>query len=87
GLMRELPAGGAMVSVMASEAEVLPHLTDKVSIAAVNGPTSVVISGDEAEVLKIAERWKSKRLRVSHAFHSPLMDPMLEDFREAIGEI
>ncbi|MEN3586643.1 SDR family NAD(P)-dependent oxidoreductase, partial [Streptomyces sp. ZYX-F-203] len=86
-LMRELPAGGAMVSVMASEAEVLPHLTDNVSIAAVNGPVSVVIAGDDAEVLEIAGRWKFKRLRVSHAFHSPLMDPMLDDFREVVEDI
>ncbi|MGN9761895.1 SDR family NAD(P)-dependent oxidoreductase, partial [Streptomyces sp. SD31] len=86
-LMQELPAGGAMVSVVASEEEVLPHLTEKVSIAAVNGPASVVIAGDEAEVLEIASRWKSKRLRVSHAFHSPLMDPMLDDFREVVEDI
>ena len=76
-----------MVSVVASEDEVLPHLTDGVSIAAVNGPRSVVIAGVEAEVLAVAARWKNKRLKVSHAFHSPLMEPMLDDFREAISEI
>ncbi|KJK33922.1 hypothetical protein UK23_44430, partial [Lentzea aerocolonigenes] len=76
-LMQALPAGGAMVSVIAAEEEVLPHLTERVSVAAVNGPRSVVIAGDEDEVLRIAERWKSKRLKVSHAFHSPLMEPML----------
>ncbi|MEN3586704.1 polyketide synthase dehydratase domain-containing protein, partial [Streptomyces sp. ZYX-F-203] len=86
-LMQELPVGGAMVAVQASEAEVLPHLTEKVSIAAVNGPASVVIAGDEAEVLEIASRWESKRLRVSHAFHSPLMDPMLDDFREILNGV
>ncbi|MDT7789039.1 MAG: hypothetical protein QOF58_7458, partial [Pseudonocardiales bacterium] len=86
-LMQALPAGGAMVSVVASEEEVLPHLTAGVSIAAVNGPRSVVIAGVEAEVLAVAERWKGKRLKVSHAFHSPLMEPMLDDFREAISGI
>jgi acyl transferase domain-containing protein/D-arabinose 1-dehydrogenase-like Zn-dependent alcohol dehydrogenase/acyl carrier protein len=83
-LMQALPAGGAMVAVQATEAEVLPLLTDGVSIAAVNGPSSVVIAGVENEVLKLAERWKNKRLKVSHAFHSPLMDPMLDEFRSAI---
>ncbi|NKE64122.1 type I polyketide synthase, partial [Lentzea sp. PSKA42] len=77
-LMQALPAGGAMVSVIASEEEVRAHLTDGVSIAAVNGPRSVVIAGVEDEVLAVAERWKSKRLNVSHAFHSPLMEPMLD---------
>ncbi|MDT7788181.1 MAG: hypothetical protein QOF58_6600, partial [Pseudonocardiales bacterium] len=86
-LMQALPEGGAMVSVIASEEEVLPHLTERMSVAAVNGPRSVVIAGDEDEVLRIAERWKSKRLKVSHAFHSPLMEPMLDDFREALAEV
>ncbi|MER7708864.1 SDR family NAD(P)-dependent oxidoreductase, partial [Kitasatospora sp. NPDC097605] len=86
-LMQALPTGGAMVSVIASEEEVLPHLAgheDRVSIAAVNGPTATVISGDEEAVLAIVEAggWKSTRLRVSHAFHSPLMEPMLEEFRQ-----
>ncbi|MGW3233879.1 type I polyketide synthase, partial [Kitasatospora sp. NPDC001095] len=82
-LMQALPEGGAMVAVKASEADVLPLLTENVSIAAVNGPTSVVISGDESEVLAIADQFeKSKRLHVSHAFHSPLMDGMLDDFRQ-----
>ncbi|MEW9534690.1 SDR family NAD(P)-dependent oxidoreductase, partial [Microbispora sp. NPDC049125] len=83
-LMQALPEGGAMVALNASEEEVQPHLTDRVSIAAVNGPASVVIAGDEEAVTAVIERFpdrKSKRLRVSHAFHSPLMDPMLDDFR------
>ncbi|MER7708882.1 SDR family NAD(P)-dependent oxidoreductase, partial [Kitasatospora sp. NPDC097605] len=86
-LMQALPTGGAMVSVIASEDDVLPFLAgheDRVSIAALNGPTATVISGDEEAVLAIVEAggWKSTRLRVSHAFHSPLMEPMLEEFRQ-----
>nr|WP_263172735.1 type I polyketide synthase [Streptomyces sp. SCSIO ZS0520] len=84
-LMQALPQGGAMVSLQLPEADLLPHLEgfeDRVSIAAINGPASTVISGDEASVLQIAEATgaKTKRLRVSHAFHSPLMEPMLAEF-------
>ncbi|MEU9356441.1 beta-ketoacyl synthase N-terminal-like domain-containing protein, partial [Streptomyces griseoloalbus] len=88
-LMQALPAGGAMVAVEATEAEVLPHLTDEVSVAAVNGPSSVVVSGVEAAVEAVAEVFRelgrrTSRLRVSHAFHSPLMEPMLDDFRTVV---
>ncbi|RBM18684.1 acyltransferase domain-containing protein, partial [Streptomyces sp. PT12] len=79
-LMGALPEGGAMVAVQAPESEVLPHLTEGVNIAAVNGPDATVLSGDEQAVVALAQRWKHKRLTVSHAFHSHLMDPMLEDF-------
>ncbi|MFE5161217.1 type I polyketide synthase [Streptomyces sp. NPDC056697] len=86
-LMQELPAGGAMVAVQASEDEVLPLLTERVSIAALNGPTSVVIAGDEDAAVAIAAGFeaqgrKTKRLTVSHAFHSPRMDGMLDAFRQ-----
>ncbi|WTU94872.1 type I polyketide synthase (plasmid) [Streptomyces sp. NBC_00053] len=85
-LMQALPTGGAMVSLQAAEDEILPLLVDGVSIAALNGPSATVISGDEAAVLEIAAHFegegrKTKRLRVSHAFHSPRMDAMLDDFR------
>ncbi|WP_435604878.1 acyltransferase domain-containing protein, partial [Streptomyces sp. bgisy130] len=88
-LMQALPAGGAMVSFQATEDEVLPLLEgheQRVSIAAVNGPNSVVIAGEESVVTDIAGRLesegrKAKRLQVSHAFHSPLMEPMLAEFR------
>ncbi|WP_237693822.1 SDR family NAD(P)-dependent oxidoreductase, partial [Streptomyces sp. SID2888] len=89
-LMQALPEGGAMIAVEATEDEVLPLLTADVSIAAVNGPSSVVVSGAEAAALAVAGHFteqgrRTSRLRVSHAFHSPLMDPMLDEFR-AVAE-
>ncbi|MBC3988450.1 SDR family NAD(P)-dependent oxidoreductase [Streptomyces sp. AC563] len=94
-LMQALPEGGAMVAIEASDEEVAGSLTGReaeVSIAAVNGPTAVVIAGDEAAVREIAGQWsergrKTRRLRVSHAFHSPRMDAMLGDFREVVEEL
>ncbi|MBL1097383.1 type I polyketide synthase [Streptomyces coffeae] len=91
-LMQALPAGGAMVAVRASEAEVASGLPDEVGVAAVNGPRSVVLSGPEAAVVALAEEWRGRgrevsRLRVSHAFHSPLMEPMLEEFRQVVAGI
>ncbi|MCS7475354.1 SDR family NAD(P)-dependent oxidoreductase [Umezawaea endophytica] len=83
-LMAELPPGGAMIALEASVAEVEPLLLpDRVAVAAVNGPSSVVISGVEADVVRIAGHFaRTTRLRVSHAFHSPLVRPVLEAFRE-----
>ncbi|MEV6960773.1 type I polyketide synthase [Streptomyces sp. NPDC051207] len=90
GLMQELPAGGAMLAVNASEAEVAEVLSGEVGIAAVNGARSVVVSGAESAVEAVAEQaagrgWRSTRLRVSHAFHSPLVEPVLERFREVVA--
>ncbi|NEO13876.1 MULTISPECIES: type I polyketide synthase [unclassified Moorena] len=99
-LMQQLPSVGEMVSVMASEsklreaiatyAEKLGLAKSNVEIAAINGPQSVVISGASAAVGAICsslelEGVKTKRLNVSHAFHSPLMTPILAEF-EAVAQ-
>jgi acyl transferase domain-containing protein/NADPH:quinone reductase-like Zn-dependent oxidoreductase/NADP-dependent 3-hydroxy acid dehydrogenase YdfG/acyl carrier protein len=89
-LMGALPEGGAMLAVEASEEELAATLRDlggEVTIAAVNGPLASVASGDAEAIGRLEEVWrgrdrKTTRLRVSHAFHSPLMEPMLEEFRE-----
>ncbi|MGW0395376.1 type I polyketide synthase [Streptomyces sp. NPDC003042] len=94
-LMQALPTGGAMIAVQATEEEVLPLLEglgERLSIAAVNGPSSVVISGDEDAAVDVALRIaalgrKTKRLTVSHAFHSPHMDGMLKDFHKVAKEL
>jgi acyl transferase domain-containing protein/acyl carrier protein len=80
-LMDALPDGGAMVAVRAAEAEISPLLGPGAGLGAVNGPESVVLSGAEDAVLAVAAQFKTtSRLRVSHAFHSPLMEPMLDEF-------
>jgi pimaricinolide synthase PimS1 len=94
-LMSELPAGGAMVAIEASEEEIAEAIAgqeEQVAIAAVNGPTSLVISGEEQAVQEIATGFsergaKTKRLDVSHAFHSPLIEPILARFEEVVGDL
>ncbi|MGW3963733.1 beta-ketoacyl synthase N-terminal-like domain-containing protein [Amycolatopsis sp. NPDC005003] len=82
-LMAALPDGGVMIAVEATEAEVAPHVGEAVALAAVNGPRSVVLSGETAATKALAERFGGGTLlRVSHAFHSPLLEPMLDEFHE-----
>ncbi|MFD0904629.1 type I polyketide synthase [Actinomadura sediminis] len=89
-LMGALPAGGAMVAVQASEDELV--LPSGVEVAAVNGPSSVVLSGDEDAVARVAAEWKDRGrkttpLKVSHAFHSAQMEPMLEEYAEVLASV
>src|SRR5262249_53115264 len=89
-LMQALPSGGAMIAIQATEDEVRPYLTDRVDIAAVNGPQAVVILGDADAAQAVVDRFtdrKSTRLKVSHAFHSVLMEPMLDEFRDIAAEL
>jgi acyl transferase domain-containing protein/acyl-CoA synthetase (AMP-forming)/AMP-acid ligase II/acyl carrier protein len=92
-LMGALPTGGAMVALGASEQEVRSTLggyEGRVALAAVNGPRSVVISGDEQPVGELSATWSARgrkvtRLRVSHAFHSPRMEEMLSELAQVAG--
>ncbi|NEO78391.1 type I polyketide synthase [Moorena sp. SIO4G3] len=94
-LMQKLPSGGQMASIMASESQVIEAIKEyssQVTIAAVNGPESIVISGESAAIASICSQFesvgvKTKALQVSHAFHSPLMEPMLTEFETVATEI
>jgi acyl transferase domain-containing protein len=81
-LMDELPEGGVMISILASEDEVREVLPEGLEIAAVNSEGSVVVAGDD---VPFEVPWKTKQLRVSHAFHSHRMEPMIDEFR-AVAE-
>ncbi|WP_327682152.1 type I polyketide synthase [Kitasatospora sp. NBC_00458] len=94
-LMQALPPGGAMGAVAAGEEEVLQALAGlpgRIGVAAVNGPSSAVVSGDAEAVATVlagfADRGvRTRRLTVGHAFHSELMEPMLADFARVLGEV
>ncbi|EPY00901.1 type I polyketide synthase [Magnetospirillum fulvum] len=94
-LMQALPPGGAMAAVFAPAEIVVPAVIDhtrQVTLAAINQPGAVTISGSEAAVTKALERLArdridGRRLAVSHAFHSPLMEPMVGRFEAALSGI
>ena len=94
-LMQAEPPGGRMVAVRAGEEQVraaIEPFTSTVSIAAINGPRNVVISGAATDLEIVATRLaadgvQTKDLNVSHAFHSPLMEPMLAAFEKALADI
>jgi malonyl CoA-acyl carrier protein transacylase/thioesterase domain-containing protein/aryl carrier-like protein len=94
-LMQALPGAGVMVAVQADAgeaAELIAGVADRVALAAVNGPEAVVLSGDPEALDPIIDRLRAqgrrtKRLAVSHAFHSPQMDPMLAAFEREIDGV
>jgi acyl transferase domain-containing protein/pimeloyl-ACP methyl ester carboxylesterase len=94
-LMQGLPAGGAMLALSASEAELMPlleHYAGCIDVAAVNGSQAVVVSGDEDAVLAVGRHFEAQgrrvsRLRVSHAFHSGRMEEMLEPFGRVVRDL
>ncbi len=94
-LMQSLPAGGAMAAVFASEAavaEAVETRSARLAIAALNAPQQTVISGAEADVDALCETFvargvRCQKLPVSHAFHSPLVDPVLDAFERAAAAV
>ena len=94
-LMQSLPAGGKMSAIFADEARVqdaIQSFNNLVAIAALNGPTNIVISGEGSAVETICktletEGVKTRSLHVSHAFHSPLVEPILDEFERAASMI
>ncbi|MEA5465540.1 non-ribosomal peptide synthetase/type I polyketide synthase [Leptothoe sp. PORK10 BA2] len=90
-MMQQLP-GGSMLSVPLPEAEILPHLGDQVSLAVINGPSRCVVAGPHEAIDDLEQQWIQKgvdcsRLRTSHAFHSAMMEPILDSFRERVNAV
>src|SRR5262249_2174225 len=93
-LMQQLPAGGTMVAVQAAEDEVLPLLAGapgSVELAAVNGPSAVVLTGEEAAVLAVADTLagrgrRTRRLRIGRALHSAHLDGVSARFHQAVRQ-
>lgn len=94
-LMQSLPAGGVMISIQANAAEVSAVIgddKDAVSIGVINGPTQTVISGEKEKAERVrlafeAKGFKTKVLQVSHASHSVLMNPILEEYGKVVESI
>ncbi|MFH8371833.1 beta-ketoacyl synthase N-terminal-like domain-containing protein, partial [Streptomyces sp. NPDC018031] len=94
-LMQDLPGQGAMLAVEAGPDQIrgdLEEYTGRAGLAAVNAPQALVVSGDGDAVAELEERWRgagwrTRRLRVRHAFHSHHIDPMLEDFRTVLAGV
>lgn len=94
-LMQSLPHNGEMVAVFASEATIskaIEPFKEQVAIAAINSPQNIVISGEKTAVEQVTEKLvgqeiSSKKLNVSHAFHSPLMQPILAEFEQVASQI
>jgi non-ribosomal peptide synthase protein (TIGR01720 family) len=88
-LMQDQPAG-AMLAIMREADAVVPLLDDRTSVAAINAPTQVVASGPTASITVLekhllAEDVDVQRLPIALAAHSPVMDPMVDEFRELVG--
>ena len=90
-MMQQLPAG-SMLSVPLPEAEILPRLGDQLSLAVINGPARCVVAGPHEAIDALEQQWTNegvdcRRLRTSHAFHSAMMEPILDAFRERVNAV
>jgi acyl transferase domain-containing protein/NADPH:quinone reductase-like Zn-dependent oxidoreductase/SAM-dependent methyltransferase/acyl carrier protein len=94
-LMHAAPGSGEMAAVFASEdvvAQAIVDVADRVALAAINGPAQVVVSGEPNAIATVLQRLdvaaiRWQRLAVSHAFHSPCMDPVLDEFERALERV
>ena len=90
-MMQQLP-GGSMLSVALHESDILPRLGDQLSLGVINGPSRCVVSGPHEAIDTLEKQWTEegvdcRRLRTSHAFHSTMMTPILDDFRERVRAV